>query len=125
MLASHDAVTMIGVKDVKSAKRFYQETLGLSQQGADYPDFVTFKSGNTLLNVYRSEYAGTNKATTAMWVVGKELDDLIDTLKRKGIRFEHYDLPNTRREGDVHIAGDIRVAWFKDPDGNSLSIQNR
>ena len=44
------------------------------------------------------------------------------TLKGKGVRFEHYDLPDTTREGDVHVSGDIRVAWFKDPDGNILSL---
>lgn len=39
--------------------------------------------------------------------------------------FEHYDMPNTKHEGDVHIAGHIKVAWFKDPDGNILSVANR
>jgi hypothetical protein len=34
------------------------------------------------------------------------------------VRFEHYDLPGMRREGDVHVAGAMRAAWFKDPDGN-------
>ena len=40
-------------------------------------------------------------------------------------KFEHYDLPDTRLEGDVHVSGDIKVAWFKDPDGNILSVVNR
>ena len=47
------------------------------------------------------------------------------TLKAKGVRFEHYDLPGTKREGDVHVTGDMKVAWFKDPDGNILSVVNR
>lgn len=38
------------------------------------------------------------------------------------MRFEHYDMPGMKREGDVHFAGDMRAAWFKDPDGNILSI---
>jgi hypothetical protein len=41
------------------------------------------------------------------------------------IRFAHYDLPETRRDGDVHISSDIKVAWFEDPDGNILSAVNR
>ena len=44
----------------------------------------------------------------------------------KGVTFEHYDnLPGLTRKDDVHSAGDIRVVWLKDPDGNILSIQNR
>jgi catechol 2,3-dioxygenase-like lactoylglutathione lyase family enzyme len=123
MLAGYDAITAI--RDVKAAKRFYHEPLGLRLLGPDNPGFVTFKSGNTILNVYRSEYAGTNTATTAMWVVGDELDVIAEALRAKGVFFEHYDLPDTVRHGDIHVAGDVRVAWFKDPDGNTLSIQNR
>jgi hypothetical protein len=54
-----------------------------------------------------------------------DVDDVVRTLKGKGVQFEHYDLPHTRREGDVHVSGDIKVAWFKDPDGNILSVVNR
>ena len=47
-------------------------------------------------------------------------------LKAKGVTFEHYDdLPGLTRKGDIHRAGDFRVAWFKDPAGNILSVQNR
>ena len=46
-------------------------------------------------------------------------------LKAKGVTFEHYDLPGLTREGDIHRADDFRVVWFKDPDGNILSVQNR
>ena len=40
------------------------------------------------------------------------------------MKFEHYDLPNTTLKGDIHESGDTRVAWFKDPDGNILSLVN-
>ena len=125
MLADRDAVTMIAVKDVNVSKRFYGETLGLKKRGPEDPHFASFESGQTALNVYESQYAGTNKATTAMWVVGSELESIVADLKGKGVTFEHYDLPETTRQGDIHIEGDTRVAWFKDPDGNILSIQNR
>ncbi len=49
----------------------------------------------------------------------------MEELRARGVTFEQYDnLPAVIRKGDVHHAGDIRVAWFKDPDGNILSIQN-
>jgi len=124
-LGTHDAIPMIAVKDIGVAKRFYQETLGLTPHGPGHETVVTLKSGNSFVNVYASQYAGTNKATTAMWVVGDALATVVDALKSKGIAFEHYDLPHAQHDGDVHVFGDLRVAWFKDPDGNILSIQNQ
>jgi hypothetical protein len=52
------------------------------------------------------------------------VDRMVGELKAKGVKFEHYDFPGTKREGDVHVFGKIRNAWFKDPDGNILSIVN-
>ncbi len=71
-----------------------------------------------------SEFAGTNKATAATWIVGKDLDAIVDTLQSRGVTFEHYDFPGTARTGDIHEAGKMRVAWLKDPDGNILSLVN-
>jgi catechol 2,3-dioxygenase-like lactoylglutathione lyase family enzyme len=55
-------------------------------------------------------------------VVGDDVERVVRELKAKGVTFEHYDLPDTRREGDVHIGGHMKIAWFKDPDGNILNI---
>jgi len=41
------------------------------------------------------------------------------------VTFERYDLPGTTREGDVHVTGELKVAWFKDPDGNIHSLVNQ
>jgi catechol 2,3-dioxygenase-like lactoylglutathione lyase family enzyme len=124
MLRDVDAVAMLAVKDLDVAARFYEETLGLSRAGAEGDQVIVFASGDTLINVYRSSFAGTNKATALTWAVD-DVEDVVRTLKAKGVKFEHYDLPDTRRAGDVHIAGNIKVAWFKDPDGNILSVANR
>lgn len=75
--------------------------------------------------MYESEYAGTNQATAVTWPVGDELEAIVQELKSKGVKFEHYDLPDTTRKGDVHLAGDIRMAWFKDPDGNIHGIASQ
>ena len=124
MLRDTDAVATLAVKDLRAAARFYGETLGLNQSGSEGDEAVVFESGDTRINVYRSSFAGTNKATALTWAVD-DVEDTVRTLQARGVRFEHYDLPQTRREGDVHISGDIKVAWFKDPDGNILSVVNR
>jgi hypothetical protein len=47
-------------------------------------------------------------------------------LKASGMgSFEHYDLPGTTRDGDIHHAGEVKMAWFKDPSGNILEINGR
>jgi catechol 2,3-dioxygenase-like lactoylglutathione lyase family enzyme len=124
MLRDTDAVATLGVKDLDAAARFYEETLGLSRVGNEGDEAIVFESGDTAINVYRSSFAGTNKATALTWAVD-DVEDVVRTLRAKGVKFEHYDLPDTRREGDVHVSGDIKVAWFKDPDGNILSVVNR
>jgi hypothetical protein len=75
--------------------------------------------------VYPSEYAGTNLATAATWAVGEDFEATVQDLKAKGVTFEHYDdLPETTREGDVHLMGELKGVWLKDPDGNILSLVN-
>ena len=125
MLGNKDAVANLAVKDLDAAKKFYEGTLGLTVAGGEGDDLVVFKSGNSTLNVYLSQYAGTNQATAVTWTVGDEIDALVGALKAKGVRFEHYDMPGTRLEGDIHVDGDMKVAWFKDPDGNILNLSNR
>ena len=78
-----------------------------------------------MLLVFRWHYAGTNQATAATWAIGGEFDSVMDDLRSRGVSFEHYDLPETTREGDVHFLGDTRGAWFKDPDGNILALVNQ
>jgi hypothetical protein len=58
------------------------------------------------------------------WLVGNDLERIVETLKSKGLSFEHYDMPQLTRQGDIHEGGGTRVAWFKDPDGNIHSIAN-
>jgi catechol 2,3-dioxygenase-like lactoylglutathione lyase family enzyme len=124
MLRDTDAVATLAVKDLGAAARFYEGTLGLNPIDREDGEVIVYESGDTTINVYRSSFAGTNKATALTWTVD-DVADVVRTLKGKGITFEHYDLPDTKREGDVHISGDVRVAWFKDPDGNILSVVNR
>jgi predicted enzyme related to lactoylglutathione lyase len=124
MLANRDACANLAVKDLRVAKQFYAQTLGLKEVPGDDAEVLTFESGNTRLNVYRSEYAGTNKATAVTWAV----DDVpaeVKELKTRGVSFEHYDMPDLQREGDVYVGGEMKVAWFKDPDGNILNLVNR
>ena len=122
MLGDKDAIATIAVKDMTRAALFYEGILGFERRHTMGASAIAYKSGDASLFVYESEFAGTNKATAATWNVGGDLEAIVDDLKRKGVVFEHYRLPDTKLEGDIHVSGDVRVAWFKDPDGNILSI---
>jgi extradiol dioxygenase family protein len=123
MLGTFDAVATIAVSDLAAAKRFYENTLGLTPNRSSEDNVVEYRTGTTKLLVYPSQFAGSNKATAVTWNVGKHVDAIVRDLAKKGVTFEHYDgLPQVRRDGDIHIAGDLRMAWLKDPSGNILAL---
>jgi len=122
VLGDKDAIATIAVKDLAVSKRFYEGTLGLKPSGPQEAGVLLYQSGKSRVLVYPSQYAGTNQATAATWVVGEDLEGVAKALKAKGVVFEQYDFPGTTRKGDVHLAGNVRAAWFKDPDGNILAL---
>ena len=121
MLGKADATPMIAVKEIDRAKQFYSDKLGLKPVEETGDEFFMLKSGGTKLNVYRSEFAGTNKATALTFDVD-DIDAEVRELKDKGITFEHYDIQGLTPEGDVYRGEGMKTAWFKDPDGNILSL---
>jgi catechol 2,3-dioxygenase-like lactoylglutathione lyase family enzyme len=125
MLGDIDAAANIAVKNLDAATKFYEDTLGLKQVGAEGQELIVFRSGTSTIYVYESQYAGTNQATAITWVVGEDIENVIRRLKDKGVTFEHYDIPDMTRQGDVHVGGNMKIAWFKDIDGNLLNLASR
>ena len=125
MLGQRDAVANIAVKDLDKARVFYEETLGLKTMKEQGKEVIVFGSGSSRINVYRSQFAGTNKATAVTWSVGDEIESLVKELKKRGVVFEHYDIPGATPVGDVYVMGAMKVAWFKDPEGNILNLINQ
>jgi len=125
MINSYDAIANVAVKDLTVARKFYEGALGLKQIDGQDGEVIVYSSGSSRINVYRSQFAGTNKATAVTWSVSDVAAEARE-LKTKGVKFEHYaDMPDVKLEGDVHVFGDMKVAWFKDPDGNILNIISR
>lgn len=121
MLGNSEACGVLAVKDIDKAKQYYTETLGLKEDKQD-PGGILLASGQSKLYIYQSEFAGSNKATAVAWNVDN-IEEVVKELKDKGVSFEHYDnIPGTKVEGDVHVMGPAKAAWFKDPDGNILNI---
>ena len=105
MLAGKEMVATIAVKDLATARKFYEGTLGLKVEDDKGTEAHTYRSAGTRLIVYRSQFAGTNQATALNFMVGGEIDNLAKALRERGVTFEHYDMPGMKWEGDVMVGG--------------------
>jgi catechol 2,3-dioxygenase-like lactoylglutathione lyase family enzyme len=114
----------IAVSDVATVRDFYERRLGLPavQTGAD-GSAVYGSAGGASLHVYPSpDHAGMSTATLATWYVD-DVEQVVDELSSKGVTFEHYEGITTDDKGISPRAGGGKVAWFKDPDGNTFAVE--
>jgi catechol 2,3-dioxygenase-like lactoylglutathione lyase family enzyme len=123
MLKDAPLAAILPAKDIERAKRFYRDKLGLRPaEMVVPPDSAVFVSDGAMLYVY--ERPGGTKAdhTVAGWMVAN-LEKTMEALRERGVVFERYDMPGlkTDERGIAEQAG-MKGAWFKDSEGNILSI---
>jgi catechol 2,3-dioxygenase-like lactoylglutathione lyase family enzyme len=124
-LSSHEVRPSVAVSDISRAARFYEGKLGLradreqSDESRIYPC-----GGGTSLHIYVSPASNVRgTATLATWYV-PDLDQVVDGLGEAGVAFERYDDPALKADAKgIHNLDDGRVAWFRDPDGNTFAIE--
>ena len=123
-LSKYKVAAGIAVSDMSVAREFYEEKLGLLVS-IDSGDNVQYRCGEgTVMHVYLSlEHAGKSTATLTGWGVN-DIEMVVDELASKGVSFERYSEGSifTDEKGIATFDGDARVAYFKDPDGNTHSI---
>jgi catechol 2,3-dioxygenase-like lactoylglutathione lyase family enzyme len=123
-LSSYRLNASIAVSDMARAMEFYEGRLGLAvaEEGAD-GSRVYASGGDTGLHVYPSPgNAGMSAATLATWYVD-DVERVVGELGSKGVAFEHYEGIETDEHGISPRAGGGKVAWFKDPDGNTFAVE--
>jgi catechol 2,3-dioxygenase-like lactoylglutathione lyase family enzyme len=115
----------IAVSDMERAEAFYEGRLGLSadprRSGPENRSYPC--ADGSIVHVFTSPHAGDATATLAGWRVD-DIERVVDELTAEGVVFERYDEPPivTDAKGIASFAGGNRVAYFRDPDGNVLSI---
>jgi catechol 2,3-dioxygenase-like lactoylglutathione lyase family enzyme len=125
MLTTKSPTATVAVRNLAAARHFYEEKLGLAPPaGPSMQGTALYACGGVDLLVYQSNTAGTGQATAVTWRVGQDIDDIARSLAAKGVAFERYDMPGAVMDGDVHVFGSHRVAWFRDIDGNIHSLVN-
>lgn len=113
-------VMFLATTDAPRARRFYETTLGFRCIG-DEPWALRFVVGGSILNIQKVPQVVAGPYTQLGWTV----DDIVQTvaaLKQRGITFERYEQMPQDEEGIMNMYGQAKVAWFKDPDGHTLSL---
>jgi catechol 2,3-dioxygenase-like lactoylglutathione lyase family enzyme len=124
MLKGYESATMIPTKDLETARRFYEDVLGFSVDRED-PGGIQYQSGASRFAVYPTQFAGTAQHTLIGWEV-EDIESVVDDLSSKGVTFEQYDMPELKTDAKgIAAMGPEKGAWFKDPDGNILSLWQR
>lgn len=124
MLKDKSSSAIVAVSDIGKAKAFYRDTLGLQLLDDSMGDVLVFRTGDTSLVVYRSDFAGSNKGNAVVWGVDDEIEPIAALLRERGVTFERYDDAGMELKGDVYVAGPMKMVWFKDPDGNILHLNS-
>ena len=123
MLSDATIHAYIPVTDVSRARKFYEEKLGLKPK-AEYAGGLIYECGGATAFMYPTPNAGTSKASQAFWEV-KDVEAEVGELKRRGVKFEEYDMPGITMKNSIATGGGAKTAWFKDSEGNILAVSQR
>lgn len=123
MLSNSKVEANVPASDLKRAREFYADKLGLTPSQEFGEEALAYRTaGGTSFNVYRTEFAGQAGHTIAQWHVD-DIESEVHDLKAKGVAFEVYDMPGVEWDGEIaSIEGMGRAAWFKDSEGNIMCI---
>jgi catechol 2,3-dioxygenase-like lactoylglutathione lyase family enzyme len=120
ILGSKQLVAFVATAAPAKAKKFYRDTLGLRLVD-DNPFALVFDAHGTMLRVTRVEKVVLAGYTVIGWQVS-DIVDMVMRLKKAGVRFQRYDGMGQDKLGIWQSPSGAKVAWFKDPDGNTLSV---
>jgi catechol 2,3-dioxygenase-like lactoylglutathione lyase family enzyme len=123
MLSKAKVGAAVPAKDLARARKYYEQTLGLKPADNQMdPGGVLYETAGGEFYVYETQ-AGGGDATRLSFVVDKkDFDSEMADLKSRGVKFEDYDMPGLKTvNGVAEIAGQ-KGAWFKDSEGNILSL---
>jgi catechol 2,3-dioxygenase-like lactoylglutathione lyase family enzyme len=123
-LSRYKVSAQIAVSEMSRAESFYQGKLGLSPgEGSRELGRVYPCGDGSALHVYVAPaHAGKATGTVARWDVD-DIERVVEELSANGVRFEQYGEPVRTDEQGIHDSGYGKVAWFKDPDGNTFALE--
>jgi catechol 2,3-dioxygenase-like lactoylglutathione lyase family enzyme len=120
MLGTHELVAFLATRDAARARAFYQGALGLPLV-EESAFALVFDAHGTTLRIQKVDDLQPHAFTALGWQVPR-IDEIVDHLVTKEVMFERYAGLDQDARGVWRSPSGARVAWFKDPDGNTLSI---
>ena len=114
--------TILPVKDMDRARRFYAEQLGLEPKGFAADGNFLFACGGDAHIALITKPEGTKAEHTALSFEVRQIERVIAELQGRGVVFEDYDFPNLKTVDHVCVLGSEKAAWFKDTEGNYLCV---
>ena len=121
MLQNSPMYAYIPARDVNRARKFYEGKLGLKPKEETAGGVVYEFGSGTACFLYPTENAGTSKASQAFWQVD-DIEREVAELKKRGVQFEEYDMPDMKPKNSIYTGGGAKAAWFKDSEGNILAV---
>jgi len=123
MLKTAPIRAYIPASDVSRARKFYEQSVGLTPK-EHYAGGVIYECGGTEVFLYPTPNAGTSKASQAFWQVD-DAEAEVAELKRRGVVFEEYNIPEIINKNSIATGGGAKTAWFKDTEGNIFAVSQR
>ncbi len=120
MLFNGKLIGFIPTRDAEQARNFYERVLGMRFVSDDKFALVMNADGIMIRIVHVGEFTPA-RFTILGWEVSA-IETLVPQMSATGVTFEQYGLPGQDTTGIWNAPGGTKVAWFKDPDGNVLSL---
>jgi catechol 2,3-dioxygenase-like lactoylglutathione lyase family enzyme len=121
MLKILESYATLPAQDIKRARKFYEEKLGLTLHEETPDGGASYKTGNTGFGVFPSSGKSSGDHTQ----IGLEIEDVraaVNELKGQGVKFEDYDFPGLKTEDGILATEVMTGAWFKDTEGNLIGL---
>jgi catechol 2,3-dioxygenase-like lactoylglutathione lyase family enzyme len=120
MLDKQEIVAFIATRDPKGARKFYEDVLGLSLVSDD-PYALVFEANGTTIRIQKVDDFEPQGFTVLGWQT-KNIDEVVESLAKRKVKLERFPGMDQDKRGIWSSPSGARVAWFKDPDGNTLSL---
>ncbi len=120
-LGQFDIIGLVAIVDVERAKEFYRDTLGLRLVSEEPPFALVFDANGIMLRLVMAKQLPPAHGTVLGWSV-PDIAATVKDLNQAGVAFERFDGMKQDELGVWASPSGAEIAWFKDPDGNTLSV---
>ncbi len=120
MLENQPIIAFIATRNPATSRRFYEDVLGL-RFVAEEPSALIFDAAGTMLRIQKVDRLNPHPFTAIGWKV-VDMRSTVLALTKLGVKFERYEFLSQDDQGVWTTPDGSAVAWFKDPDGNVVSL---